>query len=89
MTSHTVTDTSYFLGFDEETIYLLRAAYPTPEEAREEFLRLSIEELGMANDEVEDIRAVAATVPMHESEESRCYHGECECPAVDVWEFAP
>lgn len=82
------TDPGYMLGWDEETVYLRRAAYPTLEEARAEFLRLSIDEFGMTNDEVEDIEGVAVEEPEHNEEGGPCW-GTCDCPDVALWRFAP
>jgi hypothetical protein len=79
----------YFMGWNEETVYLRRSDYPTPEAASEEFRRLSIDDFGMTSDDIEGIEAVADSVRFHESDDDRCFHGTCECPKIDVWEFAP
>lgn len=82
-------DPLYMLGRDEETVYLRRDAYPTAEAASAEFLRLSIEEFGMTNDEVEDIEAEAVEEPEHAEESGPCWEGTCDCPPVSLWRFAP
>ena len=79
----------YFMGWDEETVYIRRADCPSLGEATEAFRRISLDDLGLTEDDIDGIAGVAQTVPFHESEESRCYRGECQCPSVDVWAFAP
>jgi hypothetical protein len=79
----------YLLGFDEETVYLYRSAYPTADEARSEFLRLSVEEFGFDRSEVEDIVGVAVEEPAHVEEDGPCMDGTCDCPDVPLWRFAP
>lgn len=79
----------YFIGWDEETVYIPRADCPSLEAATEVFRRISLDDLGLTEDDIDGIAGVAETVPVHESEESRCYHGECQCPSVDVWAFEP
>ncbi len=83
------TPPEYFMGWDGETVYIRRAECSTMEAATEAFRRISLDDLGLDEDDIDGIVGEAQTVPLHESEESRCYRGECQCPSVDVWAFAP
>ena len=79
----------WFEGWDEETLYIHRAAAETADEATALMRRISLEDLSLSEEDIEGIEAVADSVPFHESEEERCFRGECSCPSVDVWVFAP
>lgn len=79
----------YFMGWDEETVYLRRSDCPTLEAATAEFRRISLDDFGLTDDDIEGIEGVAATVPIHESEDADCLNNRCQCPSVDVWVFAP
>lgn len=81
----------YMMGWDEETIYLDRAAYATAEDATAAFRRIALEELDWTADEIEGIDAVAETVPSHDDDEgTHNFDGPCpDCHPADVWRFAP
>jgi hypothetical protein len=84
-----VPDTTYLIGFDEETIYLRRTQFPTLDAATSEFRRLSVEAMGFALSDIEDIEGRAIEAPEHCGDSRECIHGLCRCPVVALWEFAP
>ena len=83
----------WFESWDEETLYIMRDAAPDAETATALMRRISIEDIGLTEDDIEGQEAVATSVPLHDGEEDthRDVDGKpCpECRVVDVWEFAP
>jgi hypothetical protein len=55
----------YSMGWDEETVYILRSDVATAEEALAAFRRISAEEFSMQSEDYMDIEPVAQTVPSH------------------------
>ena len=80
----------YSMGWDEETVYLDSDKF-TGAEALAAFRRISLEEFGMTEDDIDGIEPVAQTVPSHDADEStHVFDGVCpDCHPAEVWTFAP